>query len=394
MRQIIPLNKRNADSAGPGDYLWDEKLRGFGLFVHPSGTKTFILKRRTVHNRQTKITIGRFGALTIDEARKLATQHATELIKGNDPSRSKREARAVPRFDDFARRYLREHCEVRNKPSTLRSNRSLIENVLIAAFGATPINEIDHGDVLKLRNGMSQTPYRANRAIALLRHLMNWAERLKVRAPHTNPCPKGTMFKEKKRERFLSEEELLRLSRVLKREEARLRPLFPQFAWALSPVFAIRLLVLTGARLSEITTLMWSDVDLKKRQLKLRDSKTGAKIIYLSDEAIEVLQAIPRITGNPYLIVGRNPRSCLVNLEKPWRRLRNQAGLRGVRLHDLRHTYASFGVAHGLGLPVIGALLGHSSSTTTHRYAHLANDPALRAAQNIGTALRRSFPLQ
>jgi integrase len=391
MRETIPLNKRNADTAAPGDYLWDEKLRGFGLFVHASGTKTFILKRRTVHNRQTKITLGRFGALTIDEARKLATQHATELIKGNDPSRAKQDARTIPRFDHFARRYLAEHCEAQNKPSTLRSNKSLINTILMPFFGATPVSEIDHGDAVKLRNTMTRTPYRANRAIALLRHMMNWAEQLKLRPPHTNPCPKGMMFKEKKRERFLSDAELLRLAHVLRIEESRWRPLFPQFASALSAVFAIRLLVLTGARLSEITTLMWNDVDLKKRKLRLRDSKTGEKTIYLSDEAIEVLQTIPRVTGNPYVIVGRNPDTCLVNLEKPWRRLRAKAGLRDVRLHDLRHTYASYGVANGLGLPIIGALLGHSSATTTHRYAHLANDPALRAAQRIGSALKQNF---
>ena len=115
MRQIIPLTKRNADSARAGQYLWDAKLRGFGLFVHQSGTKSFILKKRTVNNRQIKLTIGRFGELTIDQARNIAQERTTELIKGNDPSQSKRNAREIPRFDHFARRYLTEHCEVKKQ---------------------------------------------------------------------------------------------------------------------------------------------------------------------------------------------------------------------------------------------------------------------------------------
>jgi integrase len=391
MRQTIPLTKRNADAARPGKYLWDAKLRGFGLFVHKSGTKSFILKKRTVNNRQTKITIGRFGDLTIDQARKLAVGHANELIKGNDPSQSKRNARDIPRFDDFAKRYLVEHCEVKNKPTTLRSNKSVIEKILIKRFGAMPISKFGHDEVVKLRNSMRHIPYRANRAIALLRHMMNWAEQLGFRPPHTNPCPKGTMFAEKKRNRFLAEDELLRLAKALDAEETQWRRTLPHFAWKLSIVFAIRLLVLTGARLSEILTLKWEDIDLKQRTIWLKDSKTGAKPIYLSDQAVEVLQSIPRSNSNAHVIVGQRTGSCLVNLEKPWRRIRKAAGLPDVRIHDLRHTYASYGMASGLGLPIIGALLGHRSSTTTHRYAHLGNSPARQAAQHIGTQISSSF---
>jgi integrase len=391
MRQTIPLTKRNADTARAGQYLWDAKLRGFGLFVHQSGTKSFILKKRTVNNRQIKLTIGRFGELTIDQARKIAVERTTELIKGNDPSQSKRNAREIPRFDHFARRYLTEHCEVKNKPSTLRSNKSVIEKILIPRFGAMAISRFGHDEVVKLRNRMRHIPYRANRAIALLRHMMNWAEQLGYRPSHTNPCPKGTMFAEKKRNRFLAEDELLRLATVLDAEETEWRRLLPHFAWKLSIVFAIRLLVLTGARLSEILTLEWEDVDLKQRMIWLKDSKTGAKPIYLSDQAVEVLQSIPRASANPYVIVGQRSASHLINLEKPWRRIRGAAGLRDVRLHDLRHTYASFGVTSGLGLPIIGALLGHRSATTTHRYAHVGNNPAHEAAQHIGKRIGASL---
>lgn len=402
MAQTVVLTKRIIDTAEPAakdTHLWDAKLRGFGLRIHPSGTKTFILKKRTAAGRQVKVTIGRFGELTVDQARDRAIELTTDLIKGNDPAAAKRDARRIPRFDEFARRYLSEHCEVQNKPSTLRNNRSAIETILIPRFGAKPVTEITNDDVLKLRNGMKHKPYRANRTIALLRHMMNWAEQLGYRPRHTNPCPKGSMLAEKKRNRFLSEEELLRLAKVLDTEETEWRRTMPNFAYKLSVVFAIRLLVLTGARLSEILTLKWEDVDFKQRMIWLKDSKTGAKPIYLSDQAIEVLRMIPRKieeigekkVPNPYVIVGQKKGTCLTNLEKPWRRIREAAGIRDVRLHDLRHTYASYGMASGLGLPIVGALLGHKSPTTTHRYAHLGNSPARAAAADIGNALGASF---
>jgi len=388
------LTKRVIDTTQPRQHefiLWDDKVRGFGLRVHPSGTKTFILKKRTAAGRQVKVTIGRFGELTVDKARDRATELTTDLIKGKDPAQAKREMRSNPRFDTFARRYIAEHCEVQNKPTTLRDNKSAISNILIPKYGARPITEITHDDVIKLRNGLRKTPYRANRCIALLRHMMNWAEQLGYRPRHTNPCPKGTMLPEQKRNRFLSDDELVRLAKALDAEEKEARQLAPKFAHNLSIVFAIRLLVLTGARLNEILTLQWDDVDLKQKTVLLKDSKTGPKPIYLSDEAVEVFRSIPRIADNPYVIVGRKKGSCLVNLEKPWRRIRKAAGIPDVRLHDLRHTYASYGVTSGLGLPIIGALLGHRAAATTHRYAHVGMNPARQAALRIGQIIGNSF---
>lgn len=388
------LTKRVIDAAQPAErefHLWDDKVRGLGLRVHPSGVKTFILKKRTATGRQVKITIGRFGELTVDEARDRAIELATDLIKGKDPAQAKREVRANPRFDVFARRYIAEHCEVKNKPKTIYNNTSSINNILIPKFGAKPVAEITHDDVIKVRNGLRHTPYQANRTIAVLRHMMNWAEQLGFRQRQTNPCPKGTMLPEKKRNRFLSDEELIRLATVLDSEEKEARLLLPKSAHSLSIVFAIRLLVLTGARLNEILTLQWGDVDLDQRSILLKDSKTGPKPIYLSDEAVEVFRSIPRVADNPHVIVGRIKGACLVNLEKPWRRIRKAAGLDNVRIHDLRHTYASYGVTSGLGLPIIGALLGHRAAATTHRYAHVGMNPARQAALRIGQVIGNSF---
>ncbi len=146
---------------------------------------------------------------------------------------------------------------------------------------------------------------------------------------------------------------------------------------------AVRLLLFTGARLSEILTLRWSEVDFDNGLLRLPDSKTGAKTIYLPPPAIEVLRTLPRIDGDPHVICGAKSGAHLVNLEKPWRQVRKAADLGDVRLHDLRHTFASVAARNGLSLPVIGALLGHSQPATTARYAHPSADPLREAASRI-----------
>ncbi len=181
-------------------------------------------------------------------------------------------------------------------------------------------------------------------------------------------------------ERFLSNEELARLGEVLAEAE-RTRTEIP------SAIAAIRLLLFTGCRRSEILTLKWEHVDFERQCLRLPESKTGSKTVYLSPPALEVLTGIDREEGSPYVITGAKPGSHLVNLTKPWQRIRKKAELEGVRIHDLRHSFASMAVAGGLSLPVIGALLGHTQPATTHRYAHLAADPLKQAANLTGNRI-------
>nr|WP_247654276.1 site-specific integrase [Microvirga sp. HBU67558] len=210
--------------------------------------------------------------------------------------------------------------------------------------------------------------------------MFNWSGRRGER----NPCVGIERFTEQKRRRYLSSAELARLGAALAQaEEQKLRSPYV--------VAAIRLLVFTGARLTEILTLRWDHVDLERGFLNLADSKTGAKTVYLNAASRELLTALPHLDGNPFVIPGERQGKHLVNLEKPWRAIRQLAQLPDVRLHDLRHSFASIGAGAGLGLPVIGALLGHAQAATTARYAHLASDPLKQAADLIGGRLETAM---
>ena len=199
-----------------------------------------------------------------------------------------------------------------------------------------------------------------------------------------NPRKHIKKYAEEKRERFLSPAELKRIGEVLREMES-------EGIELASAVAATRLLVLTGCRLSEIMTLQWEHVDVAGKALRLPDSKTGAKVVHLGQPAIELLEKIERVEKNPWVIVGTKPGARLTDLQPFWQRVRARAGLKDVRIHDLRHTFASTAVAAGQGLPMIGKLLGHTQVQTTARYAHLAADPVKHAANQVSETIAASM---
>jgi integrase len=364
---------------------FDGELHGFGVRVWPKGKRTYFLKYRTREGRQRKLTIGVHGVnITAEQARDVALQWLNEVRRGQDPANTQREAREMPTLAEFAERYLAKHARIHKKASSLANDERLLAKRILPALGRRKLNEVSREDVARLHEELQSTPYEANRLLALLSKMFNLAEDWGLRPESSNPCRRIRKFRERKRQRFLSFDELTRLGEVLAEEE-RNRTHSP------SVFAAIKLLLFTGCRLSEILTLRWSEVDLKDSLFRLADSKTGEKVVYLNSSAREVLSVLKPGHGNPYVIRGAKAGTHLVNLEKPWQRIRERARLGDVRLHDLRHTFASAGAVNGLSLPMLGALLGHTQPATTNQYVHLIADPVRQANEVIGKHLESAL---
>lgn len=369
---------------------WDSDLTGFGVKVSPAGRKSYVFRYRMGGGRggvSREPVIGVHGKITPDEARRIARSWSAEVAAGRDPAASRRTDREAPRMGQLFERYLEEHARRHKKPSSVSNDVRMIKQHLKPALGAKKVADVTRQDVGRVKNNLVSTPYEANRSIALLSKMMNLAEAWDWRSQGSNPCQHVAKFKEQKRERFLSDDEFARLYRALAAAEG--GSLRSAGGTAISPyaIAAIRLLILTGARRGEILGLRWDWIDREAGRAALPDSKTGRKTLYLTPEALSVLEVLSREEGNPHVIVGGKPGSHLVNLKDPWNTIRHAAGLDDVRLHDLRHAFASVAVSAGMSLPLLGALLGHRSPSTTARYAHLADDPQRQAAAAVSARI-------
>jgi integrase len=375
------ITKRAVDALRPANdgrelVLWDSELAGFGVRVQRGGGKTFIVKYRAGGGRDTpvrKLTIGRHGSpWTTETARAEAKRLLALVAHGKDPAAAKAAAKTAPTVAELAAKFLAEHVAAKRKASTAREYRRLLDHVALPAIGKKRVAELTRQDIARLHNARQATPTEANRALACLSTMFNFAERIGWRPDGSNPCRHVEKYRQRRRERFLSPAELARLGDVLA-------------AYDGSPYYAaaIKLLVFTGARLGEILDLQWQWIDFERAEARLPDSKTGAKTLHLPPPALAVLAELPRVAGNPHVIVGGVAGAALVNLEKPWRAIRKAAGIEDVRLHDLRHSFASIAASGGMGLPIIGKMLGHTQAQTTQRYAHLASDPVKAAAAAV-----------
>jgi integrase len=388
---VVNLTKREVDAAQPSEHewcLWDQQLSGFGLRVRPSGVKTYVVTYRAGHGRQAPLrryTIGRHGApWTPEQARREAKRVLGEVAAGRDPAKQRQRSRQAdkeaPTVRDVADQWLAEHVEPKRKPRTLHNYRTLLHGVIVPALGAKKMTALTRADVARLHYARRSTPYQANCVLRALGAMCAWAEGHGFLPEHSNPVRRVEKYREHPRERFLSPRELYRLGRALRAAE-RCGAITP---WAAG---AIRLLLFVGARRSEILEARWEWVDQDRATILLPDSKTGKKVVHLNAPAPEVLTSLPRLDGNPFIIAGGKTGGHLVNLGKAWQRVRKAALLGDVRLHDLRHSFASVAVAGGLTLPLIGGLLGHRQTQTTARYAHLAADPLRAAAELVGSRI-------
>lgn len=355
--------------------LWDSEIRGFMCKITPAGKKSYFLYYRTQEKRQRRPKIGDHGIMTCEQARSIAQRWLLEVSQGKDPSAEKQEKRQNPTVKELSEQYMNEYAS-RKKISTQQEDNRLWKNNILPILGDLKVSSLSKNDISRFHQSLQHFPVAANRALALLSKALNLAELWGYRPYHSNPCPYIKKYKEHKRERFLDRNEMNQLIKILDNELQG-----KENIWAL---YAIYLLLMTGCRRSEILTLTWEEVDFDSQCLRLRDSKTGKKVVYLSTPAVELFRIIPQKANNPYVICGDKEGAHLINLQKPWVRIRAKAGLEDVRLHDLRHTFASVAVSNGLSLPIIGALLGHKQTQTTARYAHLIGQPLIEASEKIG----------
>ena len=357
---------------------WDRDLPGFGVRVYRSGARVYLVQCRGPGGSK-RIAVGRHGVISADEARRRGAMLLTR-IKAGEELEPRSGTASGPTVGELAERYLREHVAVRCKPNTARGYRRVIAKYILPTLGKLPAAALGRELVADLHHRLRMTPATANEAVGALSRIFNQAEAWGLVPAGGNPCRFVTRYRSRRLERFLTEEEFRRLGGTLDTLEAEGR--VPVHAAA-----ALRLLMLTGCRCSEIMTLRWEDVYPEANEIRLRDSKTGPRVVPLSPGAARVLASLPRAAGNPWVIAGRKPGSRLTHIAYYWYRVREQAGLDDVRIHDLRHSFASRALALGENLPMIGKLLGHTKIQTTARYAHLARDSVHESAARVAASI-------
>jgi integrase len=399
------ITKRAVDGLVPAGeaetVLWDTEVKGFGIRARAGGGKSYILHYRAGTGRGAalrKLTIGKHGSpWTPETARAEAKRLLAEVAAGRDPATARHEARKALTFGELIDLYLSEGT-THKKASTLKADRGRIEHHLRPLLGKLRADRIVRADVERMRNAVTagKTAEKiesgekrrsgsmakggkgvAAQCVALVSTIFSFG--VEHGLCTDNPARGVRKAPVRKVERFLAEEEIARLAEALDAEAQRSGNPYPSAA--------IKLLLLTGCRRGEIVDLRWESVDFERECLRLPDSKTGAKVVYLNAPAHALLRELPHMADNPRVIPGMRADSGSAAIDIVWTRVRRAAGMADVRLHDLRHSFASVGAAGGLSLPIIGALLGHRHATTTARYAHLSADPLRAANDAVGARI-------
>lgn len=400
-----------AAPAGCDYVVMDALLRGFGVRVTHRGAvvrKAFFLGYRRRDTGETRrLTLGAFGPLSVEDARAMAMREKGRVAQGEDPSGDRGRARAERTIAAVGADYLA-HVRLRRKGSTAEEYARLWERHVLPVLGRKRVPHIDATDVRRLHASMAETPYQANRVLAMLGAFFTFAEAQGARLKDGKHPTRGVEhYPETSRERFLSPAEVARIGDALTTAETVGLPPAPstrkpkgtkrpqnraKSADVPKPanplvVAAIRLLVLTGCREHEVLTLRWDAVDLERGFLRLADTKTGKNVRPLGAAAAELLEALPRLQGSPYVFPGAKRGQPIRDVARLWYAVRHAAELPDVRLHDLRHSYAAVSAIGGDSLLVTRALLGHRDIATTQRYAHLSDDPVKAAADRASGSL-------
>ncbi len=346
--------------------VWDDTLPGFGIRVKPSGVRSYIIQYRNRNTGASKrLTIGQHGPLlTFDQAKKQARAMLADAMRGNDPVEIRKAVRRAPSVADLAADYLERHAVPKKRPKSVRDDRAMLDNVILPKLGAKKVDAIGRRDFETIQVGMKDRPYPANRVLSLLSKMFNLAVEWKWRSD--NPAKGIERYEEQKRERWLSDEELRRLCAALD-EHSNMRA-----------ANAVRLQLLTGARLGEVLTSRKEDFELHHGIWTKPSHQTKQKRtehLPLSAQALALVVSIIEAsdTNSRFLFPGNKPGQSLREIKKFWPAVLRQAEITDYRRRDNRHTYASHLVSSGLSLEIVGRLLGHTTATTTKRYAHLAD---------------------
>lgn len=382
-------------------YYFDNDLAGFGFYRTPGDTGTWFAEFRPVAGGSKKrIKLGRIGTLKANDAREAARKAIAHAHLGKDLAQSRADERSGVTVKRLLELYV-ERTRDKKKASTADGYELIASVNIVPHVGSVKASTLTRREVQTMHTkvGATRGKYAANRAVAVLKAAYSWGGKQEHVPAGYNPASGVDRYEEEARERFLTIEEMQRLGAAMVEAEtvgfpvnagdAKHAPKGQRVAFHPHVTTAIRLLMLTGCRLREILHLRWSEVDFDRGVLRLPDSKTGRKVVFLPQAAIDMLKRMQRIGG--YVIAsdsaGTKDEKPRADLKRPWAAITKRAGLDDVRLHDLRHSFASIGAESGLGLPVIGALLGHSSAQTTKRYAHAADEASRRAVDTIASKI-------
>ena len=382
---MTKLTNRTIEDLKPNQknyIVWDSQVKGLGIRINSSGKKTFILKYRLGHGRKAKVRkplIGVYGVVRTEQARLISREWLLKSSKGIDPCKQEKDSITIK---EFSNQYIEQYAVNRKKKSSVKEDRRLIRTRLLPTFGSIRVNELMKEDVIKYYHSINHTPIIANRFLALFSCMMNLAEKWGIRPMNTNPCKYIDRYPENKRDKYLTMEDLEKVGKAmqaLKHQESH---------YALS---AIKMIMVTGCRTGEILNAKWEYIDFHESKLNLPDSKTGARTIHLSPSAIDILNSLPRHAGYVFRSPRQNKR--LTTLRCLWKKICKLTELKDFRLHDLRHTYASFAVSGGFSLPIIAKMLGHADIKTTERYAHLHQDPVNKAIDDVSLKIKKMMEL-
>jgi integrase len=386
-QRMPKLTKQVIDSHGKKEKLytiWDTEVKGFGCRVQPSGKKMYIYLYRTRNDPKLKyLTIGVHGSITVDRAREIVKGYSADVARGSDPKQSSNieigeKIEKEITFKEFFEIFNEKHRLIENKESTILKENYYIKKRILPFFGEKKLNAISVKDVMDFKDVMKKVPGAYNRCIVTVNTALNKAIAWKIIPKDSNPCNNISLYPRKKMERFLSNDELKKLEALLNSEHIQKR-------YSKYTINAIKLLIYTGCRKNEVLSIKWEDVYLEESYFHLKDSKAGKRDVPLNEISKKILLETHRHRDNPYVFPSvRLKNNHIKDPIRLWNTIRNAIDCKDVRIHDLRHSFASFAIKKGIDIFRVSKLLGHKDIKTTMRYAHISKEDMISASNTVG----------